>query len=146
MILLIFIHHFSSRDTKTSCSQQRVVQHCTQGLKIIQSADLDCAYYASESLTAAIFSGHYYGRGGPQAVEGKRWSSPTAWAFLKAGEQLGYNVINPNGPEQIGELGRDGHAFLETQVHSTLCHTVTASGGSVSHARSTYLCNVSYLS
>ncbi|XP_063886193.1 L-sorbose 1-dehydrogenase-like [Scylla paramamosain] len=58
-------------------------------------------------------TGKYYGRDGPQALEGKRWSSPAAHAFLRAGEQLGYSIIDPNGPEQIGFslidlTGRDG--------------------------------------
>ncbi|XP_071527340.1 glucose dehydrogenase [FAD, quinone]-like [Panulirus ornatus] len=44
----------------------------------------------------------YHGSGGPQVVEPKRWSTPVAKGFLKAGQQLGYDVIDPNGPEQIG--------------------------------------------
>nr|XP_045600509.1 glucose dehydrogenase [FAD, quinone]-like isoform X2 [Procambarus clarkii] len=44
----------------------------------------------------------YHGRGGPLTVENKRWNTPVAWSFLKAGKQLGFDVIDPNGPEQIG--------------------------------------------
>ncbi|XP_071530904.1 glucose dehydrogenase [FAD, quinone]-like [Panulirus ornatus] len=44
----------------------------------------------------------YHGRGGPVAVDDKRWGSPLLRAFLKAGQQLGYSVVDPNGPEQIG--------------------------------------------
>ncbi|KAG7174879.1 glucose dehydrogenase [FAD, quinone]-like [Homarus americanus] len=44
----------------------------------------------------------YHGKGGPLTVENKRWSTPVAKAFVKAGQQLGYPVVDPNGPEQIG--------------------------------------------
>lgn len=46
----------------------------------------------------------YHGFGGPLAVEDKSWYTPLLNGFLKAGRQLGYNVIDPNGPEMIGEL------------------------------------------
>ncbi|KAK3859895.1 hypothetical protein Pcinc_034025 [Petrolisthes cinctipes] len=44
----------------------------------------------------------YHGRGGPLSVEDKRWWSPLLPAFLNAGRELGYKVIDPNGPEQTG--------------------------------------------
>ncbi|KAK8384695.1 hypothetical protein O3P69_014339 [Scylla paramamosain] len=44
----------------------------------------------------------YRGVGGPASVENKRWGTPLMHAILKAGNQLGYDVIDPNGPEQIG--------------------------------------------
>ncbi|XP_071522739.1 glucose dehydrogenase [FAD, quinone]-like [Panulirus ornatus] len=44
----------------------------------------------------------YHGFGGPLAVEDKSWYTPLLNGFLKAGQQLGYNVIDPNGPEMIG--------------------------------------------
>nr|XP_053643895.1 glucose dehydrogenase [FAD, quinone]-like [Cherax quadricarinatus] len=44
----------------------------------------------------------YHGYGGPASVETKRWGTPIMNAILKAGQQLGYQIIDPNGPEQIG--------------------------------------------
>ncbi|KAG7159553.1 Glucose dehydrogenase [FAD quinone]-like 3, partial [Homarus americanus] len=44
----------------------------------------------------------YHGRGGPLKVEDKRYSAPVTSGFLKAGQQLGYSIIDPSGPEQIG--------------------------------------------
>ncbi|XP_050713623.1 glucose dehydrogenase [FAD, quinone]-like [Eriocheir sinensis] len=44
----------------------------------------------------------YRGFGGPASVENKRWGTPLMHAILKAGKQLGYDVVDPNGPEQIG--------------------------------------------
>ncbi|KAK8738019.1 hypothetical protein OTU49_004353, partial [Cherax quadricarinatus] len=44
----------------------------------------------------------YHGFGGPQTVENKKWNSTVAEAFVKAGQQLGYPEVDPNGPEQIG--------------------------------------------
>nr|XP_027212046.1 LOW QUALITY PROTEIN: glucose dehydrogenase [FAD, quinone]-like [Penaeus vannamei] len=49
-----------------------------------------------------IHTGSYHGRDGPLTVEDKRWSSPLLTGFLKAGQQLGYQIVDPNGPEQIG--------------------------------------------
>ncbi|KAG7159554.1 Glucose dehydrogenase [FAD quinone]-like 4, partial [Homarus americanus] len=39
---------------------------------------------------------------GPSSVDNKRWGTPIMHAILKAGQQLGYKIIDPNGPEQIG--------------------------------------------
>ncbi|ROT81369.1 putative glucose dehydrogenase [Penaeus vannamei] len=50
----------------------------------------------------------YHGFGGPLTVEDKHWYTPLLNGFLKAGQQLGYNVIDANGPEMIG----DRSAFL----------------------------------
>ncbi|XP_066966829.1 glucose dehydrogenase [FAD, quinone]-like [Macrobrachium rosenbergii] len=44
----------------------------------------------------------YHGRGGPLSVEDKRWATPLLSGFIKATQQLGYDVIDPNGPDQIG--------------------------------------------
>ncbi|XP_066966830.1 glucose dehydrogenase [FAD, quinone]-like [Macrobrachium rosenbergii] len=44
----------------------------------------------------------YHGKGGPLVVDDKRWWAPLLNGFLKAGEQLGYRTIDPNGPDQIG--------------------------------------------
>ncbi|XP_068248199.1 glucose dehydrogenase [FAD, quinone]-like isoform X2 [Palaemon carinicauda] len=44
----------------------------------------------------------YHGKGGPLVVDDKRWWTPLLNGFLKAGQHLGYNIIDPNGPEQIG--------------------------------------------
>ena len=40
-------------------------------------------------------------------MEDKQWSAPLTRGFLKAGEEMGYNVVDPNGPEQIGERGQE---------------------------------------
>ncbi|XP_069999989.1 L-sorbose 1-dehydrogenase-like [Penaeus vannamei] len=45
---------------------------------------------------------YYRGSGGPQTVERKRWGTPVLKGFLKAGKQLGYDIIDPNAAEQIG--------------------------------------------
>ncbi|XP_042239057.1 glucose dehydrogenase [FAD, quinone]-like [Homarus americanus] len=44
----------------------------------------------------------YHGRGGPLTVEEQSYSEPVSRGILKAGQQLGYNLIDYNGPEQIG--------------------------------------------
>ncbi|XP_069958460.1 glucose dehydrogenase [FAD, quinone] [Cherax quadricarinatus] len=44
----------------------------------------------------------YHGTAGPLSVDDKRWSSTVLDGFLKAGQELGYDVVDPNGPEQIG--------------------------------------------
>ncbi|XP_069181513.1 glucose dehydrogenase [FAD, quinone] [Procambarus clarkii] len=44
----------------------------------------------------------YHGFGGPSSVDDKRWGTPIMHAILRAGQQLGYPIIDPNGPEQIG--------------------------------------------
>ncbi|KAG7159557.1 Glucose dehydrogenase [FAD quinone]-like 5, partial [Homarus americanus] len=43
----------------------------------------------------------YHGRGGPLTVEEQSYSEPVSRGILKAGQQLGYNLIDYNGPEQI---------------------------------------------
>ncbi|XP_042221504.1 glucose dehydrogenase [FAD, quinone]-like isoform X2 [Homarus americanus] len=44
----------------------------------------------------------YHGREGPLPVTPDEENDGFTSAFLKAGEQLGYSVIDPSGPEQIG--------------------------------------------
>ncbi|XP_076045654.1 glucose dehydrogenase [FAD, quinone]-like [Oratosquilla oratoria] len=44
----------------------------------------------------------FRGRGGPLVVENKGWSSPLVKGILKAGKEIGYFPIDPNGPSQIG--------------------------------------------
>ncbi|XP_045604147.1 glucose dehydrogenase [FAD, quinone] [Procambarus clarkii] len=44
----------------------------------------------------------YHGHNGPISVEDKRWGSPLLAGYLKAGQQLGYPIVDPNGPDQIG--------------------------------------------
>ncbi|XP_071523398.1 glucose dehydrogenase [FAD, quinone]-like [Panulirus ornatus] len=44
----------------------------------------------------------YRGRGGPQTVETKRWRTQVASSFLRAGQQLGFEILDSNGPEQMG--------------------------------------------
>lgn len=49
----------------------------------------------------------YHGKGGPLVVEEKRYWTPLLVGFLKAGQQLGYKVIDPAGPDQIGFSAAD---------------------------------------
>ncbi|XP_071523349.1 LOW QUALITY PROTEIN: glucose dehydrogenase [FAD, quinone]-like [Panulirus ornatus] len=44
----------------------------------------------------------YHGRGGPMPVSPTSKISTLSKAFLQAGQQLGYSVIDPNGSDQIG--------------------------------------------
>ncbi|KAG0717182.1 Glucose dehydrogenase [FAD, quinone] [Chionoecetes opilio] len=44
----------------------------------------------------------YHGRGGPLAVSPDPSPGPLAAAFLRAGEELGYNTVDLNGPHHIG--------------------------------------------
>lgn len=67
-----------------------------------------CKFPSPDHLPTALVSNvfpaaSYHGRDGPLTVEDKRWSSPLLTGFLKAGQQLGYEIVDPNGPEQIGE-------------------------------------------
>ncbi|XP_045604676.2 glucose dehydrogenase [FAD, quinone] [Procambarus clarkii] len=45
---------------------------------------------------------HLHGYGGPLTVENKKWSTPVLKGWLKAGRQLGYNLVDPSDPDQIG--------------------------------------------
>lgn len=45
----------------------------------------------------------YHGFSGPLKVENKKWRTKVTGAFLKAGEELGYAIIDPNGASQIGK-------------------------------------------
>ncbi|KAK7080099.1 hypothetical protein SK128_020554 [Halocaridina rubra] len=44
----------------------------------------------------------YHGFGGPLSVDDQRWKTPVADAFLQAGQQMGFPIIDPSGPESIG--------------------------------------------
>ncbi|KAK8384651.1 hypothetical protein O3P69_014313 [Scylla paramamosain] len=44
----------------------------------------------------------FHGRGGPLTVDDKVWAPPLTQAILQAGRELGFQVIDPNGPEMIG--------------------------------------------
>ncbi|KAK3849309.1 hypothetical protein Pcinc_043932 [Petrolisthes cinctipes] len=43
-----------------------------------------------------------HGYGGPVTVENKRWRTKVIDGFLRAGQQLGYRVVDPSDPDQIG--------------------------------------------
>ncbi|XP_069958143.1 glucose dehydrogenase [FAD, quinone]-like [Cherax quadricarinatus] len=43
-----------------------------------------------------------HGFGGPLSVENKPWRTKLLGGFLKAGKQLGYNIIDPSIPDPIG--------------------------------------------
>lgn len=47
-------------------------------------------------------SSEYHGYDGPLSVESKRWSTPLLQGFLGAGKELGYDIVDYNGYEQIG--------------------------------------------
>ncbi|CAL4093970.1 unnamed protein product, partial [Meganyctiphanes norvegica] len=49
----------------------------------------------------------YHGVGGPATVVNKQWSAPIAQGFLKAGQELGYNIIDANAASQIGFMSVD---------------------------------------
>ncbi|CAL4097828.1 unnamed protein product, partial [Meganyctiphanes norvegica] len=49
----------------------------------------------------------YHGFGGPATVVNKQWSAPVKYGFLKAGQQLGYNIIDGNAATQIGFMSVD---------------------------------------
>ncbi|CAL4149699.1 unnamed protein product, partial [Meganyctiphanes norvegica] len=49
----------------------------------------------------------YHGKGGPMTVVKKKWKPPLTDAFLKAGQQLGYNTVDANAREQIGFMEHD---------------------------------------
>lgn len=46
----------------------------------------------------------YHGKGGPLWVEKKRWGPPLTKAYLAAGRELGYPVIDTNAKSQIGKI------------------------------------------
>ena len=46
--------------------------------------------------------GYYHGREGPMFVEDARHHSPLREAFLRAGQWLGYDVVDQNGGSQAG--------------------------------------------
>lgn len=45
----------------------------------------------------------YHGTGGPLVVQTPRLKSPVMRAFLKAGEYLGYDIVDPNGSQTTGK-------------------------------------------
>lgn len=47
----------------------------------------------------------FHGRGGPLAVTPEPKTGKLSRAFLHAGVELGYDVVDPNAEEQMGELG-----------------------------------------
>ncbi|XP_050713844.1 glucose dehydrogenase [FAD, quinone]-like isoform X2 [Eriocheir sinensis] len=52
--------------------------------------------------TRHLDSDSNYGKGGPLTLEDLPYLSPVSQGILEAGIELGYNVGNPNGKEQIG--------------------------------------------
>ncbi|CAL4072666.1 unnamed protein product [Meganyctiphanes norvegica] len=55
-----------------------------------------------EDYKGAYANNGYHGYNGPLSVESKRWSTPLLKGFLGAGRELGYNIIDYNGKDQIG--------------------------------------------
>lgn len=53
-------------------------------------------------LPSCLWAGHR-GKGGPLTLEDIQSVSPVAGGILGAGIELGYQVNDPNGLEQIGE-------------------------------------------
>ncbi|XP_076054818.1 glucose dehydrogenase [FAD, quinone]-like [Oratosquilla oratoria] len=47
-------------------------------------------------------SDEYHGQGGPLRVESKRWGTSVGPRVLEAGKELGYDIVDSNGPSQIG--------------------------------------------
>lgn len=46
----------------------------------------------------------YYGRDGPITVIGEPKTGKLSQAFLEGGRELGFDVVEPNGPQQMGKL------------------------------------------
>ena len=46
----------------------------------------------------------YHGRGGPLTVQSKTFITPVTKAFLDAGEELGFPIVDENAGRQIGEF------------------------------------------
>ncbi|CAL4161448.1 unnamed protein product, partial [Meganyctiphanes norvegica] len=55
-----------------------------------------------ENYNGAYANDEYHGHDGPVSVEAKRWSTTLLKGFLSAGRELGYNIIDYNGKDQIG--------------------------------------------
>ena len=46
----------------------------------------------------------YHSTGGPLTIEEQKWVSNAARSFLKAGEELGYEVTDPNADKLEGKF------------------------------------------
>ncbi|KAJ1525356.1 hypothetical protein ONE63_010173 [Megalurothrips usitatus] len=51
---------------------------------------------------SALRDSPYHGRGGPVTVQEAPWTSPMAPAFLQAASEMGYPVLDHNGPHMAG--------------------------------------------
>ncbi|KAK7070816.1 hypothetical protein SK128_003588 [Halocaridina rubra] len=70
----------------------------------------------------------YHGKGGPLVVDDKRWSAPLLRGFLNAGQELGYNIIDANGPEQIGFSVADMNIIDGIRASSAISYIKPAAG------------------
>ena len=50
-----------------------------------------------------FLSDYFHGHNGPTSVEKKPKTSDVEEAFLKAGQELGFKINDPNAERQIGE-------------------------------------------
>ncbi|ROT79762.1 putative glucose dehydrogenase [Penaeus vannamei] len=70
---------------------------------------------------------HYHGRGGPYTVTPKEGPHlPITNAFLRAGQHLGFDVIDPSGPEQIDYIRQENRAVGVVYKHNDQIKTVYA--------------------
>ena len=51
-----------------------------------------------------IVSAAFHSTGGPLTVEAQQWVTNSGHAFLAAGVELGYKVVDPNAGQQEGKF------------------------------------------
>jgi len=96
------VSYLTSNVVKTSrakCQWKQVSNfHVTIQTDLLNGSFCNCVHGVSLSMPVA-----FHGRGGPFHVEGKKFKTPVQGAFLRAGKELGFDVIDPSGPHQIGK-------------------------------------------
>ncbi|KAK3852268.1 hypothetical protein Pcinc_041141 [Petrolisthes cinctipes] len=65
------------------------------------------------------YNAEFHGRGGPIAVTPEPKTGKLAKAFLKAGNEMGYDVVDPNAAEQMGKQTYIGsYSYRQLEVIS----------------------------
>ena len=57
---------------------------------------------SEDNLNPYLASSPYHGTGGPLTVQEVPWRTPLATAFLEAGQEMGFQIRDSNGRQQIG--------------------------------------------
>lgn len=57
---------------------------------------------SEDMLSAELKGSTYHGTGGYLKIERPKWRSPLATSFLDAGQELGYNIVDPSEPLPLG--------------------------------------------